>query len=142
MLLSKKHLTFQWTFFLCTDSFLSIMNMWTQSARKLLLLSIQWRRKRYVRLQRVRRYWSILIHVYSFNLFFIFLLKDTFLSNIFMSFTYDYTFTFLHPRPGYIYSPSSAAMHFLVNKFQEFGVKLRWQLLPDKFAYSHYLFAG
>ena len=44
-------------------------------------------------------------HVYSFNLFFIFLMKDTFLSNIFMSFTYDYTFTFLHPRPGYIYSP-------------------------------------
>ena len=79
-----------------------------------------------MRLQRVRRYWSILIHVYSFNLFFIFLLKDTFLSNIFMSFTYDYTFTFLHPRPGYIYSPHrSAATHFLVNKFQEFCVKLR-----------------
>ena len=78
-----------------------------------------------MRLQRVRRYWSILIHVYSFNLFFIFLMKDTFLSNIFMSFTYDYTFTFLHPRPGYIYSPPSAATHFLVNRFQEFGVKLR-----------------
>ena len=76
----------------------------------------------------MRRYWSILIqrHVYSFNFFFIFLMKDTFLSNIFMSFTYDYTFTFLHPRPGDIYSPPpSADMHFLVNKFQEFGVKLR-----------------
>ena len=79
-----------------------------------------------MRLQRVRRYWSILIkrHVYSFNFFFIFLMKYAFLSNIFMSFTYDYT-------PSYsqelvLYSlPPSADTHFLVNKFHEFGVKLR-----------------
>ena len=76
-----------------------------------------------MRLQRVRRYWSILIHVYSFNFFFIFLIKDAFLLNIFMSFTYDYTFTFLLPRAGYIFSPPSADTHFLVNKFQEFGVR-------------------
>ena len=73
-----------------------------------------------MRLQRVRRYWSILIHVYSFNLFFIFLMKDTFLSNIFMSLLMIIHLPY--PRPGYIYSPPSAATHFLVNKFQEFGV--------------------
>ena len=50
---------------------------------------------------------KVLEHIdswYSFNFFFIFLIKDAFLSNISMSFTYDYTFTFLLPRPGFIFS--------------------------------------
>ena len=39
-----------------------------------------------------------------------------------------------------IFSPL-AATHFLVNKLWELGTRSRKQILPDKFKYSHYLFA-
>ena len=37
---------------------------------------------------------------------------------------------------------AQAATHLLVNQSQEFGVRSRQQLLPDKFKYFHYLLAG
>ena len=48
---------------------------------------------------------------------------------------------FYLPRSDCEFSPL-AATHFLVNKLWEFGVRLRYQLQPDKNEYSHDLFDG
>ena len=53
---------------------------------------------------------------------------------------YNWPLSSLTPKIRSLFSPQ-AATHFLVNKLREFGVRSRHQLVPDKFEYSHYLFA-
>ena len=59
----------------------------------------------------------------------------------FTFFTPLFPYTPLIPKIWLLILPSSLTTHFLENYLQDLGIRPWWQLLPDKFEYSQYLFA-
>ena len=124
MLLSKKYLTISMDFFLIYWQ-LFINNEYVDSVSKKTFATTDPVTEG--KICEVAEGEKVLEHIdswYSFNFFFVFLIKDAFVKHFYVFYLWLYIY-FLTPKTWFYILPPSADTHFLVNKFQEFGVKLR-----------------